>query len=87
MNWKGVGLAVLFMAGCATHAPPAQQTADPHYLTAKGCARKHCVALVLSGGGARGFAHVGVIKALEANGLKPVWRQLEMPVATIRFAG
>lgn len=29
------------------------------------------VALVLSGGAARGFAHVGVLKVLEANGLKP----------------
>ncbi len=29
------------------------------------------VALVLGGGGARGFAHVGVIKALEDNGITP----------------
>lgn len=29
------------------------------------------MALVLSGGSARGFAHIGVIKVLEANGLKP----------------
>ena len=29
------------------------------------------VALVLGGGGAKGFAHIGVIKALEANGIKP----------------
>ncbi|MGI9340489.1 MAG: patatin-like phospholipase family protein, partial [Psychrobacter sp.] len=29
------------------------------------------VALVLGGGGAKGFAHVGVIKALEANGIRP----------------
>ncbi|MBP3946739.1 patatin-like phospholipase family protein [Psychrobacter sp. K31L] len=29
------------------------------------------VALVLGGGGAKGFAHVGVIKALEENGIKP----------------
>lgn len=29
------------------------------------------VALVLGGGGAKGFAHVGVIKTLEANGIKP----------------
>lgn len=27
------------------------------------------VGLVLSGGGARGFAHIGVIKALEENGI------------------
>ena len=29
------------------------------------------VALVLGGGGAKGFAHVGVIKALESNGITP----------------
>ena len=29
------------------------------------------MALVLSGGSARGYAHVGVIKVLEAYGLKP----------------
>ena len=29
------------------------------------------VALVLGGGGSRGFAHVGVIKALEAQGIVP----------------
>jgi len=30
-------------------------------------------ALVLSGGGARGFAHVGALKALEENGLSPAF--------------
>ena len=29
-----------------------------------------CVGLVLSGGGARGFAHVGVIRVLEELGVK-----------------
>lgn len=29
------------------------------------------IALVLGGGGARGFAHIGVIKALEENGIRP----------------
>ena len=32
---------------------------------------KPTVALVLGGGGAKGFAHVGIIKALEANGITP----------------
>ncbi|MGM8886639.1 patatin-like phospholipase family protein [Psychrobacter sp. 1U2] len=31
------------------------------------------MALVLGGGGAKGFAHVGVIKALEENGIKPTF--------------
>jgi NTE family protein len=34
-------------------------------------AEKPLVALVLGGGGSRGFAHVGVIKALEAAGIRP----------------
>lgn len=33
--------------------------------------RKPTFALVLGGGGPRGFAHIGVLKALQANGLKP----------------
>ena len=33
--------------------------------------KKEKVALVLGGGAARGFAHVGVIKVLEANGIVP----------------
>ena len=32
---------------------------------------KYAVGLVLSGGAARGFAHLGVLKALEEKGLKP----------------
>ncbi|MBI5060309.1 patatin-like phospholipase family protein [candidate division KSB1 bacterium] len=34
-------------------------------------AQAETFALVLSGGGARGFAHIGVLKALEAAGLQP----------------
>jgi len=34
-------------------------------------ARKPVVALVLGAGAARGFAHIGVIKALEAQGIRP----------------
>ena len=39
--------------------------------TAKPTIEAPSVALVLGGGGAKGFAHVGVIKALEDNGIKP----------------
>ncbi len=34
-------------------------------------AKKYQYGLVLSGGGTRGFAHLGAIKALEENGIKP----------------
>ncbi|HEU0186840.1 MAG TPA: patatin-like phospholipase family protein, partial [Gallionellaceae bacterium] len=54
---------VLLLAGCATPPPPA--AADtPSRPPAK-------IALALGGGAARGFAHIGVIKALEAQGISP----------------
>lgn len=33
--------------------------------------RKYRLGVVLSGGGAKGFAHLGVLKAIEEKGLKP----------------
>lgn len=49
------GAAGLLGAGCASAPPPP----------------KPKLALVLGGGAARGFAHIGVIKVLEANGIVP----------------
>ena len=37
------------------------------------------VGLVLGGGGARGFAHVGVLKVLEENHVDMVFLEVEMP--------
>ncbi|MCX7176581.1 MAG: patatin-like phospholipase family protein [Proteobacteria bacterium] len=54
-------LAGLLLCSCAT--PPPAVTPPPRP-AAK-------IALVLGGGAARGFAHVGVIKALEAQGIVP----------------
>ncbi len=34
-------------------------------------AREPVVAIALGGGGAKGFAHIGVIKVLESHGIKP----------------
>jgi NTE family protein len=51
-------------AGCAT-PPPAQPPQEPLPKPAPK------VALALGGGAARGFAHIGVIKALEAQGIRP----------------
>ncbi|HEX8989101.1 MAG TPA: patatin-like phospholipase family protein [Rhodocyclaceae bacterium] len=51
-------LAATALAGCAT-APPAPAPVPPK------------IALALGGGAARGFAHIGVIKALEAQGIVP----------------
>jgi NTE family protein len=60
------------LAGCAIFDPPLREAPEPAFVPAAPFpADSPAVALVLSGGGARGFAHVGVIKALEANGLRP----------------
>ena len=60
------------IAGCATFAPPAPVAHEPRAVPPAAFETDHVpVALVLSGGTARGFAHVGVIKVLEENGIKP----------------
>lgn len=63
-----IALAVL-LAGCGTTPPPpppavAQPAAAP-------APKKIRIGLALGGGAARGFAHIGVIKALEAQGIYP----------------
>ena len=66
------GFGALFMSGCATFQPPMPTDQPPAMVAARPVAPGRApVALVLSGGSARGFAHVGVIKVLHANGLKP----------------
>ncbi|HEX8963598.1 MAG TPA: patatin-like phospholipase family protein [Rhodocyclaceae bacterium] len=52
-------LAVAALAGCTVPAPKPAPVAPPR------------IALALGGGAARGFAHIGVIKALEAQGIVP----------------
>jgi len=55
--------SALVLGACATvstDAPPAKVTIKPPK-----------IALALGGGAAKGFAHVGVIKVLEANGIVP----------------
>lgn len=61
----------MLIGGCAI-APAPRNTQDPKFLPSTPLSPdRPAVALVLSGGAARGFAHVGVIKVLEANGLRP----------------
>ena len=58
-------LLCLFLAACATAPKGPQPGAQaPQAKTPK-------IALALGGGAARGFAHVGVIKTLEAHGIVP----------------
>jgi NTE family protein len=58
--------AAIILAGCASTAPPvAPFVAQPKP------PRQIRIGLALGGGAARGFAHIGVIKALESQGIVP----------------
>jgi NTE family protein len=75
-----VPLMALLLAGCAS---PPIASADLHPRTlaevqestgpraAHNRERRPTVALALGGGGLRGFAHIGVLRALEEAGLRP----------------
>lgn len=84
-GWAAYLLASLvLLAGCAgggaakpaSPKPEVSETEAPHPPAAPAPAPEIKVpppriALVLGGGAARGFAHIGVIKALEAQGIQP----------------
>lgn len=57
---------ILLFVGCATEVPP---VTPPAVQVAP--VRPPKIGLALGGGAARGFAHIGVIKALEAQGIFP----------------
>jgi len=66
-------LLLVLLAGCASTrnaAPPAPAVVEPQAQAAP-VARPVRIGLALGGGAARGFAHIGVIKALEAQGIVP----------------
>ena len=67
-------LVVVLLASCAT-IPPSVNAPTPQIVpipvVPMPVHREPKVALVLGGGAARGFAHVGVIKVLEAQGINP----------------
>lgn len=64
-------LTALLLTACATPppAPPPPVTSRPTVTPAPKPPPK--IGLALGGGAARGFAHIGVIKALEAQGIVP----------------
>ena len=67
---------LLLLSGCATifsisKAPGGVHVVDPPRFEAPTRAEPPRVALVLSGGAARAFAHLGVLRVLEREGLKP----------------
>ncbi len=59
-----IGLLALGLAGCDKAVNTPTQTT-----TLK--AREPVIAIALGGGGAKGFAHIGVLKVLESHGIKP----------------
>jgi len=63
-------LSVMLLGACALKAPaPVPPPITPP--TATSAKPKPKIALALGGGAARGFAHIGVIKILEQNGIVP----------------
>ncbi len=61
--------AALLVTACHTTPPPVK--VEPVAVVAPPAPRKIRIGLALGGGAARGFAHIGVIKALEAQGIYP----------------
>lgn len=70
MHRLSVVLFAVLLAACATPPPPLPPAPKPPApVVAPRPPLK--IALALGGGAARGFAHIGVIKALEAQGIVP----------------
>ncbi|WP_394780386.1 patatin-like phospholipase family protein [Undibacterium sp.] len=62
----------VLLAGCkSVEAPPAPVVAAPLPVPVVKQVRNIRIGLALGGGAARGFAHIGVIKVLEAQGIVP----------------
>lgn len=62
----------MLLAGCASQPIVFKDVVPPENAKLRAVQTEHpVVALVLGGGASRGFAHVGVIKALEKQGIKP----------------
>lgn len=69
-------LAALLLMGCAATEPPVPADLHPQALsevqrTAPARGQRPTIALALGGGGLRGFAHVGALRALEEAGMRP----------------
>ena len=63
-------LVAAFLAGCAGGIAEFNGPDAPQFVPFPPGKRPH-IALVLGAGGPRGFAHIGVLKVLEANGIEP----------------
>jgi NTE family protein len=63
-HYSCIGLLGLSLIGCDKATQTPQQTTSIK-------AREPVIAIALGGGGAKGFAHIGVLKVLESHGIKP----------------
>jgi NTE family protein len=61
-------LLAALLGGCRYFAPDVPPERTPRF---EAPAQKPRIALVLGSGGPRGFAHIGVLKVLEENGIRP----------------
>lgn len=69
---RGTWLAMVFALSACSSTPPAiTPVAPPAPPVAAAPKPKPVIGLALGGGSAKGFAHIGVIKALEAQGIVP----------------
>lgn len=74
-----LSLSIMVLAGCQTtsHLKPViedaqvQQALNKPFSLIKQKQKRPVVALVLGSGGARGYAHIGVIEVLEQQGIRP----------------
>ncbi|GJC32549.1 esterase [Acinetobacter sp. KAM398] len=64
IRYSLVGVLALTLVGCDKTIKTPPKTTPIQ-------AREPVIALALGGGGAKGFAHIGVIKVLESHGIKP----------------
>ena len=63
-------LLLAFLAACSS-SPPNAPMAVPDATATTPAAPPIKIGIALGGGAAKGFAHIGVIKMLEANGFAP----------------
>jgi len=69
---RGTWLAMVFALSACSSTPPAiTPVAPPAPPVVAAPKPKPVIGLALGGGSAKGFAHIGVIKALEAQGIVP----------------
>lgn len=62
--WLGLSLSLAMLSGCTSTPVPTPSAPIVQV-------RQPIIALALGGGGAKGFAHIGVIKVLESHGIRP----------------